>query len=96
MLHDKLCDECIEKTPESAIAWFLMASYAYYVLDKPILTDACYDMLCMYINDNWLFLFHPHKDLISKEDLESGTGYYLKEEDYPTIVKNSARRLINA
>ena len=44
--------------------------------------------------DNWEFLKHNHKHLVTKEMLQAGSGYNLKEDDYPTIVKVTAEVFI--
>ena len=76
------------------ISRYMMASYAYYVEDDPIITDAMFDQCAKNILEHWDTLEHPHKHLLSKDMLEAGT--YLGK--YPEIVKNAVanyRRILN-
>tara|TARA_R100000657_G_C4550386_1_gene23275 strand:- start:239 stop:481 length:243 start_codon:yes stop_codon:yes gene_type:complete len=67
------------------ISRYMMASYAYYVEDDPIISDAMFDQCAKSILEHWDTLDHPHKHLLSKEMLEAGT--YLGK--YPEIVKSA-------
>lgn len=40
-------------TPDLAARKLLVAAYAYYVLDEPIMDDARYDELSRYVARNW-------------------------------------------
>lgn len=67
--YDHLDDEMrkyISKCRNVSIAWILLSSYAYYILDKPILTNAVYDKLMSDVKDNFSNLQHHHKYLISE------------------------------
>lgn len=82
---------------------WLMASYLYYLrpdLDS-FLTDSEFDHLTQILMDNYEELTIPQKfpnggenpplsNLISMGDLQAGTGYSLREHDYPTITKSAA------
>ena len=74
----------------SLVPWYLMASYLYYLKDISLLQDHEYDLVCKEILERWDNIDHSHKELISKDDLRAGTGFSLKEEDYPAITKNAA------
>ena len=78
-----------------SIPWFLMASYLYYIKHESLLHVHQFDILCRYMLDNWTEIEHMHKHLIDVEDLKAGTGFSLKEEDYPQIVKNCAWEVFN-
>lgn len=85
-----MLDEQVSDKP--LVPWILMASYIYYRrpdLD-PIISDTMYDAMCRILLDNWDDIEHMHKNLITKEDLKSGTLYRLLDHDYPTICKQSA------
>ena len=70
-------------TQYNPISMYLMASYAYYYVFDPIMTDEQFDMLGRYLLESIDDLpDHPHKHLITKDDLRAGT--YLG--DYPDIV----------
>ena len=77
------------------VPYFLMASYLYYIHDISLFKDEEFDMLCKMLYDNWKNIQHPHKYLIKKKSLKEGTGFYLRERDYPTIVRSAAYQLYN-
>lgn len=95
MNKDQFARECFKKNRNSVISFILAASYAYYILDRPILNDNVFDGICRYALENWDSLEHQHKHLITKEDLENGSLYSLGMMDYPLIVKNSVENMLN-
>ena len=76
---------------KNPIAKYLMCAYAYYVEDKPLITDAEFDELSRYILAYYDEIEHHHKYLVTKGDLEAGT--YLGE--YPERVKGAVRSYRN-
>jgi len=63
------------------VALYMMASYAYYMVDDPIMTDGEFDELAKKLLDNYdQYSSHPHCP--TRDDLRAGT--YLG--DYPQIV----------
>ena len=89
--YDKICADKIDESLNLLVPWYLMAAYAYYVEDDPILSDSFYDRLAQKLLANWDSIEHPHKKLLSKEQLEAGT--YLGE--YPSRIKGSLQSLRN-
>ena len=69
---------------------YLVHSYIYYHLDNSVIADSEYDKMAKYILEHYDELDHPHKHLISKDALEAGT-MLLREDEYPTIVKDTAK-----
>lgn len=67
---------------------FLMSCYLYYELDKQVYTDDQFDQLAHRLLDQWDSVDHMHKHLITRADLEAGTGYAIT---YPNMVKNGAQ-----
>lgn len=66
------------------VAMYLMAAYAYYVEDEPIMDDHSFDMLAQEILRDWdKWSKHPHCP--TQDDLRAGT--YLGE--YPSIVRGA-------
>jgi NAD-dependent DNA ligase len=64
------------------VAMYLMAAYAYYVDDEPIMSDYEFDMLARTILKEYdKYSKHPHCP--TQDDLRAGT--YLGK--YPTIVR---------
>jgi len=74
---------------------FLMCSYMYYIKSKAVLPDEEYDQMAKRLLKEWDTFEHPHKYLVTKEDLEAGTLYALKESDYPQIVMGGAYLMLD-
>ena len=68
-----------------------MCSYAYYKLDKNLITDHEFDQLSKDILANYDNIEHMHKHLVTKEMLDAGT--YLGE--YPKMVIGATHQYIN-
>ena len=73
------------------VPFYLMSSYLYYKEDRRVLTDEDFDRLAKRLLDNWDSVEHMHKHLISKEDLQAGTGYAIK---YTQRIINAAKNWI--
>ena len=71
------------------VPWYLMAAYAYYVDDDPILSDHAYDHMVKKMVAEWGHIEHIHKHLLNLDDLKAGT--YLGE--YPSRVKGAVQSL---
>lgn len=71
------------------VPWYLMASFAYYKEDDPIISDTTYDALAKYMLNSWNRIKHVHKSFITKKDLEAGT--FLGK--YPSRVENALKEL---
>lgn len=67
------------------VARYLMCAYAYYEMDTPLISDKEFDNLSKWLLSNYDYIEHPHKTLISKDDLNAGT--YLGK--YPEMVKGA-------
>jgi hypothetical protein len=72
------------------VAMYLMASYAYYIEDDPIMSDGDFDNLCKDLLSEFDTVVHMHKYLLSKDALRAGTCL-LSVEDYPNIVIGAVR-----
>jgi hypothetical protein len=88
-LFDAYAQRLIDANINMTVPYYLMASYAYYVEDDPIFTDAFYDNLAKTILDNWDAITHWHKEHLSKDDLEAGSFL----GDYPSIVQGALKSL---
>lgn len=88
-MFDKHCGDLIDDNLNMTVPWYLMAAYAYYVEDNPILSDSYFDRLAKKMLDNWDIIDHMHKDIISKDMLQAGT--FLGE--YPSRVKYALQDL---
>lgn len=92
---DQQCRALTQRNRNLLVPWYLMTSYLYYVKDKSVVSDRTYDDLCKRLLAEWNWIEHRHKDLIDREALAAGTGYYIKESDYPLIVKSAAERMLS-
>jgi hypothetical protein len=71
------------------VPWYLMAAYAYYVDDDPILSDYVYDHMIKKMVKEWDRIEHIHKHFIELDALRAGT--FLGE--YPSKVPGAVKEL---
>lgn len=93
MNFDQKAREDYKESPKSAVFWWVVASYAYYVRDISLLSDAVFDKLSVAILDKKIYhsmLSH----LISDEDLRAGSGYAIPHDQYPLFIKHYAEIFI--
>ena len=86
---DKHAKKIFDENINRIIPYYLMGSYAYYVNDNPIFTDAFYDSMAKTILERWDEIEHYHKEAINKDALEAGS--FLGE--YPGIVEGALASL---
>jgi NAD-dependent DNA ligase len=67
---------------------YLMSSFAYYHLNRSLMSDDQFDKLCKRLLEIFDSFEHQHKYLVTKEDLAAGTGFAIKE--YPIMVIHAA------
>lgn len=91
---DGMCRVVMSSCPNGVIPWWLIASYLYYIHDMSILSDGLYDEMARDMLARWDKLNHMHKHLITKGDLETGSLYRLKAEQYPGMTKGAAAHLV--
>jgi hypothetical protein len=91
---DSFVRDCFKVNPSSTFSWFLICSYAYYIRFESLMSDSAFDAMSKYMLKDYDKLDHVNKDLVTKEMLVAGSGYNLKEEDYPTRVKIVSEGLI--
>jgi NAD-dependent DNA ligase len=91
---DNLARECFKKSPNTIVAWLLMASYCYYCRYESIISDSVYDKMMKYFLDNYEKITHRHKHFFDKNMLEAGTAFNIKREDYPLITRVAAEKLM--
>lgn len=90
MLDDYAAELFSEKI-NLMVPWYLMASYAYYVEDEPILSDSFFDEMGKTMIAVWDDIEHMHKHHITLDDLRAGT--FLGE--YPSRVPDALKSLKN-
>ena len=88
-LLDQQCIQIVGDNINMTVPWYIMAAYAYYVDDDPILEDHIFDRLSTKMLAHWDEIEHFHKHFLNKEMLEAGT--YLGE--YPSRVKDAVMEL---
>ena len=82
----KTTEEIKNMHPDALVSWFMIGSYAYYDLNKNVMTDYDFDFLVMRLKEEWDNINHPHKELITLTNLNAGSGYDI---DFPSIVKGA-------
>lgn len=88
-MFDKLVYRSIDKNMNMLVPWYLMAAYAYYEQDDPIISDQCYDEISKRLLQHYFFIDHRHIEYITYEMLESGT--FLGK--YPSIIEGAVESL---
>ena len=88
-LYDKECLDKVDNNVNMTIPWYLMAAYAYYEEDNPILSDALFDRLARKIDENWDDIEHIHKEHIVRDALKAGP--FLGK--YPSRVEGAVKQL---
>jgi NAD-dependent DNA ligase len=83
--------EKAKENPNVLVAWYLMASYAYYELDTPFLNDGQFDEMAQTLLKHFDSLTHRHLYMITKDELEAGT---MLRRDFPQIAMDATHRLL--
>jgi hypothetical protein len=86
---DKYAQKIIDDNANMMVPWYLIAAYAYYVQDEPVVSDRFYDQLAEDLLLNYRFVEHVHRHHITEEMLKAGT--YLG--DYPSIIEGAVQHL---
>lgn len=77
-------------SPQQLLQIWLMASFLYYERDVNVIDDCTFDEISKTLLDEFDYFEHPHKYLIDKQSLAAGTGAFIRETRYPSIVKGAA------
>jgi hypothetical protein len=93
---EEVAEAAIASGPNMLVPWYLILSYAYYLYDESLVSDAFYDHLCASLLDalDQFLIDHHHAHLCDVEALRAGTGHHLREEDYPSITKDVAQGMM--
>jgi hypothetical protein len=86
---DKYCMEIVDDNINMTVPWYLIASFAYYNQDNPVLSDGVFDKLGRKMLAAWDKIEHHHKELITEDDLKAGT--FLGE--YPSRVESAVNHV---
>lgn len=76
-----------------AVSWWLIASYAYYLLDENLISDELFDELTQVIKLNFDTIEHVNKDLITEDRLSAGSAYDIRV--YPIRVMSVTHHLLD-
>jgi hypothetical protein len=90
---DELAAFDIGNSRNCLVPWYLMASYLYYVRDVSLLSDGYYDRICHELNDNFKQIKHWHKHLVDQKQLDAGTGFRLRFDQFPSRIISAANTL---
>lgn len=95
-IPDFKVEALIETNPNLLVSWYLILSYAYYILDESLVSDHLYDRICRDLREalETFEIDHRHMKLCDVGMLEAGTAYHLKKEDYPGMVVGSAEGFV--
>jgi hypothetical protein len=88
-MFDNYAAEIFSKNINMMVPWYLMAAYAYYEQDNPILSDSFFDDLAKTLLVVWNDVEHHHKHYITVDMLNAGT--YIGK--YPGIVEGAVKEL---
>ena len=92
MTLDHIMQRAVAQMPDLGVPWYLMASYAYYWEDDPILSDAAFDQLGKDLLARWSEVRHWHKDLLSEDELRAGSCL-LPKDKYPGVTVGGLQSL---
>ena len=91
-LHDGECLYVVGGNRNMLVPWYLIASWAYYVCDSPLISDGLFDRLCRELEAEFDQVEHQHKPLVDRGWLPAGTCG-LAREAYPVTVRGAAAHL---
>lgn len=91
---DGQCLVVLSASPNAAVAWWLMASFAADHRGVALLSKKLYREIAKAMLDAWGELEHHHKYLITKDDLVKGHLQRLHAKDYPTVVSGAVDHLL--
>lgn len=95
-IAETMCIKAITKHPGSAVAWYLICSYLYYIRNISIVSDTFFDTwIVKQLQKHWDKIEHPHKKIIGESCDDIFSAYQIKEKDYPLMTKLAAGDLVS-
>lgn len=91
---DGQCLVVLSASPNAAVSWWLMASFAADHRGVALLSKKLYREIAAAMLDAWGELEHQHKHLITQDDLVKGHLQRLNSGDYPTMVAGAVDHLL--
>lgn len=103
-IQQKTIIDKLKITPDNLLRWVLMCSYLYYIRGESLISDNEFDSLIQMMKDKWEIINHEilyegslfKMNLICNENMQTGSFFNLKEEDYPQQIQHAALRLLKA
>lgn len=86
-MYDEYVLGLIASNLNMLIPWYLMACFAYYEEDNPIISDWVFDRMAKSLDNNWDTVQHRHKEYLTRSDVAAQT--YLNPKGYPLMTKAS-------
>ena len=86
---EKYCIDVISDNKNMMVPWYLMASYAYYEEDDPLISDSLFDRIADKLLESWEEIEHKHKQFLNRDMLLAAT--YIGE--YPSLVKGAVEQV---
>lgn len=91
MTLSRMTNAELVRDPNQMLKWWLVHSFLYYVAAQPVLRDSQFDKLNAKLKEHWDQVTHPHKALVTMDDLNAGSGFAVK---YPLSVEGAAWQLL--
>ena len=91
-VQDGIARLVVGRSRNMLVPWFLIAAWAYYVGDVPLLSDAMFDEICRALDAEWNDVEHRHKHLVDRSWLAAGTCL-LARNLYPASVRGASAHL---
>ena len=88
-LVDNHVEKVIKNNINMVVPYYLLASYAYYEEDDPIISDMLFDSMAKLFLEHYDNITHKHKSYITKDMLTAGSF----SGKYPTIVQDALKSL---
>lgn len=82
---EQIIDNKVAESLNMLVPLYLILSYAYYVEDDPLVSDAYYDSMAKQLYKEYDNVNHVHKHLIVKDALKAGSFV----GTYPSIISGA-------
>lgn len=82
---EKIIKDKVDENLNMLVPLYLILSYAYYVEDSPLVSDAFYDNMAKQLYKEYDNIEHRHRHLIKKDALAAGSFV----GTYPSIINGA-------
>lgn len=89
---DEYVKQLVARNVSSAISWWLLGSFAYYMLDETLFSDELFDELNELIIEHYDTIEHVNKDMVTPERLSAGSAFDIRV--WPLRVESSVQHLL--